>query len=103
MTPIYQNIIRLRYLGNNRYSASWMGWPSEGSKRVNKRLSGNTYVMSTDGAALEAANLFVAWLDQGPHGPVGTEFYTTKIATLTIGQDSPDCHMVGVTTQRCYV
>ena len=100
MTPIYQNIIRLRYLGNNRYSASWIGWPSEGGKRVNKRLSASNYSMSTDGAALEAAKLFVAWCDDGPCQARWQ--ITTKIVSLSIGQDSPDCHMVGVTTQRCY-
>ena len=102
MTPTYQNIIRLKYLGNNRYSASWMGWPSEGSKRVNKRLSASNYSMSTDGAALEAAKLFVAWLDADDDLRKALGDCTTKITALSIGQDTPDCHMVGVTTQRCY-
>lgn len=101
MTPIYQNIIRLKYLENNRYSASWMGWPSEGGKRVNKRISPSGYGLSTDGAALEAAKLFVSWLDDGPKGGPVRE-YTTKIEALSIGQDTPDCHMIGVKTQRCY-
>ena len=99
MTPIYQNIIRLRYLGNNRYSASWMGWPSEGSKRVNKRISPSGYGLSTDIVALEAAKLFVSWLDKGAHVDSG---FTNTIKTLSIGQDTPDYHIIGVTTQRCY-
>ena len=100
MTPIYQNIIRLRYLGNNRYSASWMGWPSEGSKRVNKRINPSDYGLSTDKVALEAAKLFIAWLDNVPNGV--KRYGTTKIAALSIGQDTPDCHMIGVITQRCH-
>jgi len=92
MTPRYNNILRLKYLGNGRYSTSWIGWPSEGSKRVSKRLSAN----DVHDAATVAAGLFVDWLSVTPDGWVNPN----TIESVTLGQDSPDLHIVGVVTKR---
>jgi hypothetical protein len=91
MKPTYQNILRLKYLGNDRYNASWQGWPSEGSKRVTKRITAG----NNDTAAHEAAQAFMAWLETGPMG----DDCKCTLETLTIGQDTTDCYMVGVTQQ----
>ena len=91
MKPTYQNILRLKYLGNDRYNASWQGWPSEGSKRVTKRLTAD----NNDMAAHEAAQAFMAWLETGPMG----DKCKCTLETLTIGQDVADVYMVGVTQQ----
>jgi hypothetical protein len=91
MKPTYQNILRLKYLGNDRYNASWQGWPSEGGKRVTKRLTSD----SNGVAAYEAAQAFMAWLESGPMG----DKHKCTLETLTIGQDVSDVYMVGVTQQ----
>jgi hypothetical protein len=91
MKPTYQNILRLKYLGNDRYNASWQGWPSEGSKRVTKRITADDH----NGAAYEAAQAFMAWLETGPMG----DKHKCNLETLTMGQDVTDCYMVGVTQQ----
>jgi hypothetical protein len=91
MIPIYQNILRLKYIGNGRYNASWQGWPSEGSKRVSKRITAD----NNDIAAYEAAQAFMAWLETGPRG----DDCKCTLETLTMGQDTTDCYMVGVTQQ----
>jgi hypothetical protein len=91
MKPTYQNILRLKYLGNDRYNASWQGWPSEGSKRVSKRITAD----NNDKAAHGAAQAFMAWLETGPMG----DDCKCTLETLTMGQDTTDCYMVGVTQQ----
>jgi hypothetical protein len=57
MKPTYQNILRLKYIGNGRYNASWQGWPSDGGKRVTKRLTAD----NNEGAAHEAAPIVIWW------------------------------------------
>jgi hypothetical protein len=91
MKPTYQNILRLKYIGNGRYNASWQGWPSDGGKRVTKRLTAD----NNEGAAHEAALAFMAWLETGPMG----DNCKCTLETLTMGQDTTDCYMVGVTQQ----
>jgi hypothetical protein len=91
MKPTYQNILRLKYLGNDRYNASWQGWPSDGGKRVTKRLTAD----NNDKAAHGAAQAFMAWLETGPMG----DDCKCTLETLTMGQDVTDVYMVGVTQQ----
>jgi len=91
MKPTYQNLIRMKYLGNGRYNASWLGWPSQGNKRVTKRITAD----SNELAAYDSAKAFAAWLETGPMG----DKCNCTIESLTMGQDVTDIHMIGIVTK----
>lgn len=98
MQATYQNIIRLKYLGNDRYTASWRGWPSQGNKRINKRVTCEPREL-----AEVSAIIFAEWLKAGPpksrlfHGKYKNGGQDYEILTLTQGDDTPDITIIGVT------
>ena len=63
----YGHYIRVRYHGptdtrGSRLSATWEGWPSEGSNPVKRYLP---YMSDRDAMAREVAEMFCAWLSDG--------------------------------------
>lgn len=92
-TPTFANMIRLNYIGNDNYAASWIGWPSDDMRRVKSRIiSADTVTI----AAQDAAELFADWLASPPNGPV----INNAITSVTVGQDKPDHFMVAVTVEH---
>tara|TARA_R110000787_G_C13406692_1_gene443885 strand:+ start:312 stop:617 length:306 start_codon:yes stop_codon:yes gene_type:complete len=58
--------LNLTYSGNGKYTVTWQGWPSDGSKTVRKVI--HTEYDNTSDVAPKAAQLFADWLETGPMG-----------------------------------
>lgn len=90
------NHIKLTYSGNGNYTATWHGWPSDGHKIVRRKISLSGYDHGHKSAALEAAQLFAAWLETGPLGDKGL---FCRIESIVSGQTSnPDVTAILVST-----
>ena len=82
--------LNLTYSGNGKYTVTWAGWPSEGSKTVRRVI--NTEYAATYEVAPIAARLFADWLETGPMGDTST----AVVELVTYAHIKADKTAVGV-------
>tara|TARA_R110000744_G_scaffold129081_1_gene236417 strand:+ start:339 stop:659 length:321 start_codon:yes stop_codon:yes gene_type:complete len=86
--------ITLSYCGGGKHIATWQGYDRNTVRRTVQ--AGNWH--DTDGVALEAAELFVDWLNRGADENAPCRTYSHVIKSITVSYMKTDKNAIAVQT-----